>query len=133
MSVGSPGDAGHDLGSEEDIPVGSVRGFAVAGRRIVVANINGRYSAFDELCPHLSVPLSQGSVSGDCLTGVGHGSVFELPSGDVKKWMGRRPGLISSLLSGKPTPITVWPVDVVEGRLIVRLSTHNTTTTHKGK
>ncbi len=122
MSTGPHSDAGYDLGPAGDVPVGSVRGFAMPGRRVVVANINGHYSAFDELCPHLSVPLSQGSLAGDCLTCVGHGSVFELPSGEVKKWMGRRPGLISSLLSGKPTPISSWPVEVVDGRLIVRVT-----------
>ena len=118
-------DGGHDLGAAADLPAGHVRGFAMPGRRIVVANIDGRYCAFDELCPHLSVPLSQGSLSGDCLTCVGHGSVFELPGGGVKKWMGRRPGLISSLLSGKPTPISTWPIDVVDGRLIIQ-SNNNT-------
>ena len=114
-------EGGYDLGPHADLTPGTVRGFALPGRRIVVANVNGRFTAFDELCPHLSVPLSQGSLSDDCLTCVGHGSVFELPSGNVKKWMGRRPGLISSLLSGKPTPISTWPVDAVDGHMIVRL------------
>ena len=44
---------------------------------------------------------------------------FELPEGKVQKWMGRRPGLISKLLSGKPTPIATWPVNVVDGNLIL--------------
>lgn len=113
-------DGGYDLGPAADLVAGSVCGVALPGQRIVVANVDGRFTAFDELCPHLSVPLSQGSLSGDCLTCVGHGSVFELPSGKVQKWMGRRPGLISSLLSGKPMPISTWSVDVIDGHLFLR-------------
>jgi nitrite reductase/ring-hydroxylating ferredoxin subunit len=115
-------DGGFDIGLAADIGVGTMRGVALPGRRIVVANIGGTYSAFDELCPHLSVPMSQGKLEGDCVTCVGHGSVFQLPSGEVRKWLGRRPGFISSLLSGKPTPIRTWPVDVVADRLIVRIA-----------
>ena len=110
-------DGHYDLGPTSDVPTGTVKGYALAGRRIVVANLDDRFVAFDELCPHLSIPLSQGSLSKDCLTCVGHGSVFELPSGKVQKWMGRRPGLISSLLSGKPMPIATFAVDVVDDRL----------------
>lgn len=128
-----PIDGHYDLGSTTDVPIGTVKGYALAGRRIVVANIDGRFVGFDELCPHLSIPLSQGSLSEDCLTCVGHGSVFELPSGKVQKWMGRRPGLISSLLSGKPMPIAPFPIEVVDGRLRIddtdRPTTQPTSTT----
>ena len=112
-------DGGYDLGPAVDLAAGTLCGVALADRRIVVANVDGRFVAFDERCPHLSIPLSQGSLSTGCLTCVGHGSVFELPEGKVQKWMGRRPGLISKMLSGKPTPITVWPVSVVDGNLIL--------------
>ncbi len=113
----------YDLGPATDIGVGSVKGYALPNRRIVVANINGQFVGFDELCPHLSIPLSQGSLSKDCLTCVGHGSVFELPSGKVQKWMGRRPGLISSMLSGKPMPIATLPVEASGDRLRIAVTT----------
>jgi nitrite reductase/ring-hydroxylating ferredoxin subunit len=116
-------DGGYDVGPAAELAAGAMRGVALPGRRIVVANIAGSYTAFDELCPHLSVPMSQGKLEGDCVTCVGHGSVFQLPGGEVRKWLGRRPGVISSLLSGKPTPIPTWPVDVVDERLIVRITT----------
>ncbi len=114
-------DGGYDLGPVDSFPTRPLVPVALPERRIVVARIGTGFIAFDELCPHLSVPLSQGELSASCLTCVGHGSVFELPSGTVQKWMGRRPGLISSLLSGKPTPITTWPIDVIDGHLILKI------------
>lgn len=110
-------DGFYDLGPSDQVPSGTVKGFSVADRRIAVAHLDDRFVGFDELCPHLSIPLSQGALSKDCLTCVGHGSVFELPSGAVRKWMGRRPGLISSLLSGKPMPIDVFEVVEQGGNL----------------
>ena len=104
-----------------DLPPGTLKSVAVGGRRIVMANADGVLRAADELCPHLAVPLSQGRIEAGCLTCAGHGSVFRLQDGGVIKWMGRKPGFISQLLSGKPTPLALLPVLVVDGIIHVEL------------
>ena len=100
---------------------GTIKAFPVGGRRIVVANVDGDLRATDELCPHLAVPLSQGHIEGRCLTCVGHGSSFDVDSGAVIKWMGRRPGLVSSLLSGKPKPLGLITIGVTDGIIYLDL------------
>lgn len=102
-----------------EMPPGSIRAFPVNGTRVVIANVDGDLRATNELCPHLAVPLSQGRIEGRCLTCVGHGSSFNLDNGSVLKWMGRRPGLVSSLLSGKPMPIALLPVEITDGMVHV--------------
>lgn len=111
----------HLLAPAADIPPGTLRSFAVGGRRVVVANNEGEYCASDELCPHLAVPLSQGRIDKGCLTCAGHGSVFRLDDGSVVKWMGRKPGFVSQLLSGKPTPLSLLPVTIIDGVLQIEL------------
>jgi nitrite reductase/ring-hydroxylating ferredoxin subunit len=113
-------DGGYELGPASELSAGTLCGVALDDRRIVVANVDGKYIAFDERCPHLSIPLSQGSLAANgCLTCIGHGSVFEMPEGSVRKWMGRRPGLISKLLSGKPSPVATKPVSIIDGNLFL--------------
>lgn len=107
----------HHVAGGRDVRPGQLAPFVVDGRRIVVANVDGVFTIVDELCPHLSIPLSQGRLDGACLTCVGHGSVFELPDGTVKRWMGRRPGLVSQLLSGKPTPLRPLRLSLDDGEL----------------
>ncbi len=111
----------HTVVPASDLPPGSVRSFLVGSRRIVVANVDGDVRATDELCPHLAVPLSQGRIDGRCLTCVGHGSTFDLDDGSVKRWMGRRPGLIATLVSGKPLPLSLLPCEVSDGMVHVDL------------
>jgi nitrite reductase/ring-hydroxylating ferredoxin subunit len=111
----------HPLAPAAEIPPDTLRSFSVAGRRIFVANTQGEFRAADELCPHLAVPLSQGHIDNACLTCAGHGSVFRLVDGSVVKWMGRKPGFVSQLLSGKPTPLALLKVNVIEGIVHVDL------------
>ncbi len=113
--------ATHPLVQAAEIAPGTLRSFVVGGRRVVVANNDGEFCASDELCPHLAVPLSQGRIEKGCLTCAGHGSVFRLDDGSVVKWMGRKPGFVSQLLSGKPTPLALFPVTIVDGVLHVDL------------
>ena len=109
----------HSTLAVDDVPPGTAKSFAVAGRRIVIVNADSELSATDELCPHLAVRLSRGRIDAACITCAGHGSVFRLADGGVVKWMGRKPDFVSPLLSGKPTPLVMLPVDVRDGVICV--------------
>jgi nitrite reductase/ring-hydroxylating ferredoxin subunit len=43
---------------------GAVAAFDVAGRRIAVANVGGRFFAFDDACTHRQCSLANGRLSG---------------------------------------------------------------------
>lgn len=45
-----------------DIPAGEGRAFRVQGRLVAVFFVDGKYSAVDDICPHMGASLSSGHV-----------------------------------------------------------------------
>lgn len=111
----------YEVAKTDDIAPGALKAFSVGGQRVLVVNLNGEFMAVGELCPHLAVPLSRGKLEGDCLTCAGHGSQFNLRDGSALKWIGRKPGFLSSLLDGKPKPLTRYRIQAEAGVLYVEL------------
>ena len=71
----------HDLGQPEDIPPGSCRVFAVAGKEIAVANVAGRFYAIDNICTHDGEELAGGPIDGEEIICPRHGARFSLKTG----------------------------------------------------
>jgi nitrite reductase (NADH) small subunit len=65
-------------------PPGEAREFEVGERVVCVANLNGEYSALDNVCPHRGGPLGQGYLEGDKIVCPWHGWQFEIKSGAVE-------------------------------------------------
>lgn len=73
----------HDVMPLSELWVGELVGVEVAGHNVVLANVDGEVRAYEDRCPHLSSPLSEGMLDGrvlmcsthlwefDCLTGAG--------------------------------------------------------------
>ncbi len=111
----------YELCDAADIAPGRMKAFSADGRRVLVCNVDGTYHALDELCPHLAVPLGQGTLAGGEVTCPGHGSVFDVAAGTCVRWIGRKPGLLSRVLSSAPSVPARHPVRVVDGVLVVEL------------
>lgn len=62
-------------------PEGEAREFAVGDKMVCVANVNGKYSAMDNVCTHRGGPLGQGVVMGDKLVCPWHGWVWDPKTG----------------------------------------------------
>lgn len=77
-----------------------LRGYDVEGARIVATRVDGRVCAFDDRCPHLGGPLSEGSRTETHLRCPWHGSEFRLTDGAV--------------LHG-PATAPLRPVEIVDG------------------
>lgn len=73
------------LASTEEIPPGTMKSFAVSGRKILIANSEGKFFALDDKCPHLGKPMSKGILNKTCVTCPYHGAQFDLVSGDSVK------------------------------------------------
>lgn len=52
------------------------------GRRLALANVAGRFYAFDEVCPHRHWPLSEGALVDDNITCPAHGWEFNVCTGE---------------------------------------------------
>jgi toluene monooxygenase system ferredoxin subunit len=51
---------------------GELTGIEVAGKRLVLLNVDGEIRAFEDRCPHLSSRLSEGDIGGRTLTCTAH-------------------------------------------------------------
>ena len=67
-----------------DIPEGTLKGFEVAGQKLLVAHIaDGFYAVVDE-CTHDMAPISTGQIAGNEIICPRHHARFDLETGAVK-------------------------------------------------
>lgn len=71
------------VGRTEDVPEGEMRQFQVGGEDIAVANVDGEFHAFGDVCTHAQCSLADGDLDGTTVTCACHGSEFDVTSGDV--------------------------------------------------
>ena len=95
------------VGSSGDVPVGEIRAFEVEGNPVAVANVEGRFYAFDDLCTHRQCSLAEGDLDGTTLECICHGSQFDVTTGEV--------------LNGPATePVRSYEVQVEDGSIQVQ-------------
>ena len=91
------------------ISAGAIVAVDVRGMRIAVANVGGRYYAFDDACTHEQCSLTEmGELAGTTLTCTCHGSEFDVRTGKV-------------LAPPATEPIKVYPVRVAGDALQIEV------------
>lgn len=75
----------------EAIKSGAMERFDIAGRPITIANVDGRFYAFDDTCTHLHCSLAKGRLTGTTVKCACHGSEFDVRSGQVLKGPANQP------------------------------------------
>jgi len=94
-------------GRAADVPLLEGRTASLAGRRVAVFRLPGRWVALDADCPHAAGPLADGIVADACVTCPLHGRRFDLMSGQA--------------LNG-PETVAVHEVREIDGELWIRLA-----------
>lgn len=90
----------------ENIPPRQGRAVTVAGKEIAIFNVEGRYLAIDNRCPHKGGPLCDGIVSGTSVVCPLHGQKFDLATG-------------MPVLASTPGCVTSYPARVEDGIVLV--------------
>ncbi|HTX44346.1 MAG TPA: Rieske 2Fe-2S domain-containing protein, partial [Methanocella sp.] len=72
------------------LPGGVALGFVVDGKKVAVANVNGKFYAFEDHCSHRGGLLSKGLLEGNAVVCPLHGSQFDVTTG--MKIYGPAPG-----------------------------------------
>ncbi|MBW3583895.1 MAG: Rieske 2Fe-2S domain-containing protein [Euryarchaeota archaeon] len=70
---------------------------------VSVYNIDGRFHAIDDLCPHMRESLGQGHIDGACVTCPAHGWRFDVRSGKSPDFEG--------------IEVATYPVEVADGTI----------------
>ena len=68
-----------------DVPKAAMKGFAVKGRQILVANIDGNFYVVDAVCPHMNGYLPDGRLEQNEVVCPKHGARYDLRTGKLMK------------------------------------------------
>ncbi|HEX2026003.1 MAG TPA: non-heme iron oxygenase ferredoxin subunit [Actinomycetota bacterium] len=71
------------VGKTNEVAAGEMRSYQVGGEDIAVANVDGRYHAFGDICTHAQCSLAEGDLEGTTVICACHGSEFDVTSGEV--------------------------------------------------
>ena len=71
------------VGKSQQVGEGEMAAFEVGGQRVAVANVDGSFHAFGDICSHQQCSLSDGELDGKTVTCPCHGSQFDVTTGEV--------------------------------------------------
>ena len=70
------------LATQSELPLADeAKEFPCGNKTICVANVNGTYSATDNVCPHRGGPLGQGMIEGSKVICPWHGWAWDVKTG----------------------------------------------------
>ena len=79
------------IAETRDVPKNDMRVFKVGGREILVVNVEDKFYAFENRCPHMGYPLYLGSLEGKVLTCGFHYAKFDVRTGKSLGLVTHRP------------------------------------------
>lgn len=71
------------VAGKDEIPEGKMKAFEIGDERITVANVGGKYYAFNDRCGHMNGPLHMGVLDGKILTCPMHFAKLDVTTGEV--------------------------------------------------
>jgi 3-phenylpropionate/trans-cinnamate dioxygenase ferredoxin subunit len=89
-----------------DIAPGTVRVFDVDGQAVGVANVEGQFYAFADVCTHDDGPVAEGELDGCVIECPRHGARFDISTG-------------AALSMPAVTPVPVYDVKIQDGEIRV--------------
>ena len=72
-----------EAGKTGELAPGTMKRIDVRGRRILLANVDGRYCAVDDTCTHEEASLSKGVLKGEFVKCPLHNSRFNVCTGEA--------------------------------------------------
>ena len=71
------------VAKSQDVAEGEMAVFEVGGQKVAVANVEGSFHAFGDICTHAHCSLADGELEGQTVTCPCHGSQFNVTTGAV--------------------------------------------------
>ncbi len=103
----------------DEVPLGTVKGFRVGGKNIIVAHIADGYYALDGTCSHKGGDLSRGKLKEGVVYCPVHGSGFDVTTGKVVKNVSQ---MIKILTQAEAKDLTAYPTKVEAGAVWIDIS-----------
>ena len=64
-----------------DIGNGSMKGFVLGENKVLIANVDGKFYAIEDTCPHMGAKLSKGLLFNRTITCISHSAKFDVTTG----------------------------------------------------
>lgn len=71
------------VAKSQQLGEGEMAAFGVGGQKVAVANVEGSFHAFGDICSHQRCSLSDGELDGKTVICPCHGSQFDITTGEV--------------------------------------------------
>ncbi len=71
-----------EIAKTSDVPAGGMKHLELAGKEILLANVDGRFYAVSDRCAHASAPLSMGKLNGTTVVCPLHFARFDVTTGE---------------------------------------------------
>ena len=96
------------LTTESSLPrLNEAKEFPCGGKEICVANVNGTYSAMDNICLHRGGPLGQGTVENGKMVCPWHGWVWDTKTGEAAH--------------NASAKLSVYPLKIENGDMLIEI------------
>ncbi len=96
------------LTTQSDLPAADeAKEFPCGDKTICIANVNGTYSAMDNVCPHRGGPLGQGMIDGGKVVCPWHGWEWDPKSGVA--------------MQDSKTQVAVYPLRIENGDVLIEI------------
>jgi 3-phenylpropionate/trans-cinnamate dioxygenase ferredoxin component len=70
-----------EIAKTAQVPSGTMHAFQVEDKKILIANVDGKYYAINGICTHMGGDLSKGKLEGKIVTCPRHGAKFDVTTG----------------------------------------------------
>lgn len=112
----------HTLCREDELPVGKMKTFSIAGERVLLYHLEDGFYATQATCTHTLGPLRLGKIVDGCKIECPlHRARFDIRSGEVIDWANFPPGIqLLNAVRGEKA-LKTWPVSVKDGSVQVKI------------
>ncbi len=112
----------HTVCRTDDIAVGAMKGFTVAGQKLVVYHLQDGFFATQGSCTHVFAPLAKGKIIDGCKVQCPfHRARFDIRSGEVIDWANFPPGIqVLNVVRGEKA-LKTYPVTVAGNEVRVEI------------
>lgn len=102
--------------SVSEVPAGSLKGFTINGKQILIANTEGSFFAMDAVCSHMQGYLPAGRLSEKTVICPVHGAQYDIATGKV---ITNVPWIMKIATHRSATDLRTYPVEVKDGQVFV--------------
>ena len=91
----------------DEIKSGSYKLVGVGGREVAVLNLDGKFHAFENVCPHMGGPVGEGIIENGVVTCPLHGWNFDITTGESRNMPGQKLNTFEVKVAGQDVLVRV--------------------------